>query len=117
VLKRRLEKSGHTVCVAVDGQECFDVYAADVHRFDVVLMDLQVSSSNLRLLYLDFLYSANSKLPLPQMPLMDGSTSARMIRQLERKLANGSSHWRRIPIFAVSASLVENLRFAYIEDG
>jgi PleD family two-component response regulator len=45
VLKRRLEKSGHTVCVAVDGQECLDIYAADVQRFDVVLMDLQVSCS------------------------------------------------------------------------
>ncbi len=43
VLQKRLEKSGHRVQVAVEGQSCHDLYKANPDDFDVVLMDLQVS--------------------------------------------------------------------------
>lgn len=38
---------GHEVTVMGDGQACFDRFKADTKYFDVVLMDLQVTSSAL----------------------------------------------------------------------
>lgn len=44
-LTKRLTKVGHTVDVAYDGQECHDYFASKPSEVDVILMDLQVSSS------------------------------------------------------------------------
>lgn len=41
VLRRRLEKSGHTVTHAVDGQACHDLFNTN-EKYDVILMDIQV---------------------------------------------------------------------------
>jgi hypothetical protein len=43
VLTRRLQKLGHEVGLALDGQQCHDYFALNPHAVDVILMDLQVS--------------------------------------------------------------------------
>ena len=50
VLRQRLERSGHTVQVATDGQSCYDSYRGSSRAVDVILMDLQVGTSLLFLL-------------------------------------------------------------------
>lgn len=42
LLTRRLLKSGHSVEVAYDGQECHDHFSSKPEKIDVILMDLQV---------------------------------------------------------------------------
>jgi CheY-like chemotaxis protein len=61
ILQRILEKLGHTVTLAANGQEAFDIVCAGT--FDLVLMDVQ-------------------------MPVMDGLASTAAIRRAER--ASGS---------------------------
>jgi hypothetical protein len=51
------------------------------------------------------------------MPLIDGPTSTKMIRTLEKEIASQRQKWLRVPVFAVSASLVENQRDTYIDIG
>jgi light-regulated signal transduction histidine kinase (bacteriophytochrome) len=43
VLRKRLEKAGHDVFHAVNGQECATAYEEKSTSYDVVLMDMQVS--------------------------------------------------------------------------
>ncbi|KAI5778108.1 hypothetical protein EDC01DRAFT_374673 [Geopyxis carbonaria] len=96
IVQKRLEKMGHDVELTVNGKECFEVFGNTGSKYDAVLMDMQ-------------------------MPIMDGGESARQIRQLEaqfkpeipfKHLKNG-----RVPIFAVSASLIENNKPEYCEMG
>ncbi|KAI0823185.1 hypothetical protein BC628DRAFT_1411740 [Trametes gibbosa] len=88
ILAKRLCLDGHTVVNTTNGQEGLEVVEADRH-FDCVLMDIQ-------------------------MPLLNGYEATERIRILEKDAAllpcishqlNG-----RIPIFAVSASLLEHQR-------
>ena len=56
------------------------------------------------------------------MPIVDGFSSTKMIRSFEKTqsgscLSERASHNSRIPIFAVSASLVEKERVKYIDSG
>ncbi|KJZ73183.1 hypothetical protein HIM_07380 [Hirsutella minnesotensis 3608] len=97
ILSKRLERAGHEVRHAVNGEDCASLYKENSSSFDVILMDMQ-------------------------MPIVDGLTSTKMIRSAERssehhgysKLAalNG-----RVPIFAVSASLVEKEKQTYVDAG
>lgn len=43
ILRKRLEKAGHEVHHAVNGEECAIIYREQSTMFDVVLMDMQVS--------------------------------------------------------------------------
>lgn len=45
VLRKRLEKAGHKVSHAVNGEDCATIYQENAEQFDAVLMDMQVSSS------------------------------------------------------------------------
>ncbi|KAH7021041.1 uncharacterized protein B0I36DRAFT_252535 [Microdochium trichocladiopsis] len=97
ILKKRLEKAGHEVTHAVNGEDCATVYSETPEKFDIILMDMQ-------------------------MPIVDGLNSTKMIRAFERadsKLALSPVAQRHggIPILAVSASLVERERPSYIEAG
>ncbi|GJD00918.1 HSP90-like protein [Colletotrichum higginsianum] len=97
ILRKRLEKSGHQVSHAVNGEDCATVYHENSKSFDVVLMDMQ-------------------------MPIVDGLTSTKMIRAFERSSEHGghspiASHNGRTPIFAVSASLIERERDKYMDAG
>jgi light-regulated signal transduction histidine kinase (bacteriophytochrome) len=43
IMKKRLEKLGHTVYLTVNGEECSSAFGDRAASYDVVLMDLQVS--------------------------------------------------------------------------
>ena len=42
ILEKRLNKSGHTVHLTVNGEECAAVYRENPTRYDAILMDIQV---------------------------------------------------------------------------
>ncbi|GAW24428.1 hypothetical protein ANO14919_140120 [Xylariales sp. No.14919] len=97
ILTKRLEKAGHMVHPAVNGEDCATVYREKALDFDVVLMDMQ-------------------------MPIVDGLTSTKIIREFEGsdsfpESTPASRLHGRVPIFAVSASLVEKDRAMYTEAG
>lgn len=46
IVKKRLEKSGHTVHMTVNGKECASAYRENPESFDAVLMDIQVRPSS-----------------------------------------------------------------------
>ncbi len=79
-----LTRRGHDVTVAGDGSKALEFHA--LHRYDVILMDMQ-------------------------MPVMDGITAAKNIR--ERETATGV----RTPIIAMTANAREDDRRACIESG
>ncbi|KAI4158157.1 MAG: hypothetical protein LQ342_007701 [Letrouitia transgressa] len=115
IIKKRLEKSGHVVHLTVNGEECSSHYGERPVGFDVVLMDMQVSC---------FVMKCHALLVLTalQMPIVDGLTSTKMIRSFEKAnphttLSNPAARNGRVPIFAVSASLVEKERQKYIDAG
>ena len=80
-----LGRQGHTLTVASNGQEAVDRFAEQV--FDVVLMDVQ-------------------------MPVMDGLSACRAIRQLEAQRGRD-----RTPVIALSASVQEEDRQAAMDAG
>ncbi|KAH7346396.1 putative cyanobacterial phytochrome B [Rhexocercosporidium sp. MPI-PUGE-AT-0058] len=97
IIQKRLEKSGHEVHHTVNGEDCASAYGDKPAFFDVVLMDMQ-------------------------MPIVDGLTSTKMIRSYEKshpdsEFSPRASRNGRVPIFAVSASLVERERQTYINAG
>ncbi|KAK0708129.1 hypothetical protein B0H67DRAFT_556673 [Lasiosphaeris hirsuta] len=97
VLRKRLEKVGHKVSHALNGEECATVYKERSRDFDVVLMDMQ-------------------------MPIVDGLHSTKMIRAIEGSsthpgLSLVAEHHGHIPIIAVSASLVEHKKDVYADAG
>ncbi|KAI9826641.1 MAG: Light-sensor Protein kinase [Thelocarpon impressellum] len=97
IIKKRLEKMGHKVHLTGNGEECASTYGERAGHFDVVLMDMQ-------------------------MPIVDGLGSTRRIRALERahppqRLSPRAAPHGRIPVFAVSASLMEQNRESYISAG
>jgi len=97
IIKKRLEKLGHDVFLTVNGEECSSTHGDKPGFFDIVLMDMQ-------------------------MPIVDGLTSTKMIRSYEKShpshvLSTRASLNGRVPIIAVSASLVEKDRQTYIDAG
>ncbi|KAJ5168567.1 uncharacterized protein N7482_004161 [Penicillium canariense] len=89
VLKKRLEKLGYSICMTGNGKECAAVYCESPLSFDAVLMDLQ-------------------------MPIIDGLSSTKIIREYEIQSSSRNTY---TPIFAVSASLLEKDRQIYIDSG
>ncbi|KAF2680885.1 hypothetical protein K458DRAFT_310729 [Lentithecium fluviatile CBS 122367] len=96
IVKKRLEKLGHEVYLTVNGEECAGAFGDKPQDFDVILMDMQ-------------------------MPIVDGLTSTKMIRSFEKTHKNIYSPRAalngRVPIIAVSASLLEKSRQEYIDAG
>ncbi|KAJ5362133.1 CheY-like superfamily [Penicillium brevicompactum] len=93
IVRKRLEKFGHTVHLTANGKECITVFKENPAAFDAVLMDLQ-------------------------MPIVDGASATRLIREYEQQeLASETTPAPRIPIFAVSASLREEHRNSYLRTG
>ncbi|KAE9983103.1 hypothetical protein BLS_004939 [Venturia inaequalis] len=97
IVKKRMEKLEHIVQLTMNGEECANAYSDHSEKYDVVLMDMQ-------------------------MPIVDGLTSTKMIRSFEkthssRKLSRRAAFNGRVPIIAVSASLLERERQRYIDAG
>ncbi|KAI0446283.1 GAF domain-like protein [Xylaria telfairii] len=97
IVTKRLEKAGHQVYPAVNGEDCATVLKEKPGEFDIVLMDMQ-------------------------MPIVDGLTSTKMIREFEKSddypgLSELARPHGRIPIIAVSASLIEKDKPIYTEAG
>ncbi|KIW29944.1 uncharacterized protein PV07_05728 [Cladophialophora immunda] len=97
IMRKRLEKLGHAVHLTVNGEECSSAHGEQPASFDAILMDLQ-------------------------MPIVDGFSSTKMIRSFEKThgkscLSSRAGHNGRIPIFAVSASLVEKEHAKYVQTG
>ncbi|TLD32456.1 hypothetical protein E2P81_ATG05432 [Venturia nashicola] len=97
IVKKRMEKLEHIVHMTVNGEECANAYSDHCEKYDVVLMDMQ-------------------------MPIVDGLTSTKMIRSFEKthsshKLSRRAAFNGRVPIIAVSASLLERERQIYIDAG
>ncbi|KGO44338.1 CheY-like superfamily [Penicillium expansum] len=97
IIQKRLTKLGHTVELTSNGEACTIAFASSTKSFDVVLMDIQ-------------------------MPILDGMKATRAIREFESKtpkeaLSEKAIHNNRVPIFAVSASLVEKDRDSYVDTG
>jgi CheY-like chemotaxis protein len=114
IVKKRLEKLGHNICLTINGEECADAFCEKPEDFDVLLMDMQVS------------WTSKSRLRcmltiLTQMPIVNGMTSCKMIRSYEKThpniLSPRAAGCGRLPIIAVSASLLEKSRQAYIDAG
>ncbi|KAJ9112574.1 hypothetical protein QFC19_000591 [Naganishia cerealis] len=87
ILERRLKLDGHSVLSEINGQDAVDRIKRD-QAFDCILMDIQ-------------------------MPVMDGKQAASAIRKYEELLEAGAAPAacrvdNRIPIIAVSATLLEN---------
>ncbi|KAI8931758.1 hypothetical protein NX059_011398 [Plenodomus lindquistii] len=96
IVKKRLERLEHHVYLTVNGEECASAYCDNPRDFDVVLMDMQ-------------------------MPIVDGLTSTKMIRSYEKIhteiYSPRAALCGRVPIIAVSASLIEKDRQQYIDAG
>ncbi|KAF3389220.1 Signal transduction histidine-protein kinase BarA [Penicillium rolfsii] len=89
ILKKRLEKFGYQIRLTGNGKECAAVYRENPRSYDAILMDLQ-------------------------MPIVDGLSATRMIREYEVQAYLGHDY---VPIFAVSASLLERDRQVYMDSG
>ena len=112
IVQKRLERFGHTVHLTTNGKECATVYKNTPTRFDAILMDLQVCQ------YVLISYIGYNSADILQMPIVDGLGATKMIRESEQQeIANGTTPAPRIPIFAVSASLLEEHREMYMESG
>ncbi|KAI9371102.1 hypothetical protein BJX61DRAFT_48586 [Aspergillus egyptiacus] len=92
ILEKRLGKLGYTVRRSVNGEECANAYAEDPTQIDVVLMDIQ-------------------------MPILDGIGSTKRIRQFENGPESAAFPGIHVPIFAVSASLLEKDAQMYMDAG
>ncbi|KAI9712791.1 MAG: Light-sensor Protein kinase [Bogoriella megaspora] len=97
IVKKRLEKLEHAISLTINGEDCASTYGDRCGTFDVILMDMQ-------------------------MPIVDGVTSTKMIRSFEKLTPSHELSARarlngRIPIIAVSASLIEKDRQSYIDAG
>lgn len=94
ILKKRLVMDGHSVLLAVNGEEGVMQFEQDGDKMDLILMDLQ-------------------------MPICNGQDACKRIRACEKGRSDANqladrpaAHVLngRIPIFAVSATLDEGMR-------
>ncbi|EST08162.1 GAF domain protein [Kalmanozyma brasiliensis GHG001] len=101
ILKKRLGLDGHTTLLAVNGEEGVRQFEQDAKEIDVILMDLQ-------------------------MPICNGQEACIRIRELEAKWAESGEHADRpaaqvlngrVPILAVSATLVPQMRQEMVDIG
>ncbi|KAJ5110562.1 hypothetical protein N7532_001097 [Penicillium argentinense] len=97
IIHKRLTKLGHAVELTSNGEDCANAFCSNSKGFDVVLMDIQ-------------------------MPIADGCASTKMIRNFEANatpeiLSDKARRNTRIPVFAVSASLIESEKQKYIDTG
>jgi CheY-like chemotaxis protein len=92
VLTKWLRDAGYTSYeVAYNGLQALDLFIADP-KFNVILMDIS-------------------------MPIMDGYTAAKKIREHEKKLNSGVSPRNHVPIIALTANASDNDKKKCLECG
>ncbi len=84
IAEELLKSVGYTVDIANNGQEALDMLTAKENTYDVILMDIQ-------------------------MPIMDGLTAARTIRDMP--------HFQRMPVIAMSAHAMTGDKEISIKNG
>ncbi|KAJ5096797.1 hypothetical protein N7456_007518 [Penicillium angulare] len=96
IMQKRLSKLGHTVQSTSNGEACVKALSSGGDTIDAILMDIQ-------------------------MPILNGTAATKAIREIESQRfesnTDESRQLSRIPIFAVSASLVERDEISYIDTG
>lgn len=116
LIKKRLEKIGHTVLLTNNGEACVNAFSSERNAYDVILMDIQVCPPKKANTYLPAAHQSSF-----QMPVVDGITATKLIRELEVKSTDAESEiftqTRHVPILAVSASIVETSKDVYIDHG
>ncbi|KAL8400812.1 hypothetical protein RB594_000998 [Gaeumannomyces avenae] len=132
LLRKRLEKAGHAVFHTVNGADCASVYKENPGQYNVVLMDMQACSllepapSTRTFPSASSLGRVSKKILTKnhclQMPIVDGLDSTKMIRAFEESVAHvglseAAAKVGHIPIFAVSASLLEAQKGTYVGAG
>ena len=92
VATRILEKAGHRVTLAENGEEALECF--DAQRFDLILMDVQ-------------------------MPVMGGieATQAIRLRETHRSWVMAGEGWRHTPIIAMTAHALESDKARCLEAG
>jgi len=45
IINKRMRKQGHSVKLTVNGQQCADAFKVDRDKYDLILMDMQVSDA------------------------------------------------------------------------
>ncbi|MCC6221835.1 MAG: response regulator, partial [Deltaproteobacteria bacterium] len=89
IARHRLEKWGHSVAIAANGEEAVERFKQE--KFDLIFMDCE-------------------------MPVMDGLTATKLIRQLEQN-GHGKHFIIRIPILAMTANEVDRAESECLEAG
>ncbi|CAG8234664.1 unnamed protein product [Penicillium salamii] len=116
LIKKRLEKIGHTVLLTNNGEACVNAFSSERNAYDVILMDIQVCPPKKTNTYLPAAHQS-----IFQMPVVDGITATKLIREMEVKSTDAESErftqTRHVPILAVSASIVETSKDVYIDHG
>ncbi|KAJ5467106.1 hypothetical protein N7475_004858 [Penicillium sp. IBT 31633x] len=113
IIQKRLERYGHWVYLTPNGKECVSAYKEYPTGYDVVLMDLQVCTIDDYALIYILIWDRYI-----QMPIVDGLSAAKMIREFEQlESAKENIIKPHIPLIAVSASLLEEHRQMYMESG
>ncbi|MCC6221235.1 MAG: response regulator [Deltaproteobacteria bacterium] len=80
IAKFRLERWGQAVTIAVNGEEAVELFKSE--KLDIILMDCQ-------------------------MPVMDGLTATKLIREIEQSRAGEGTTPSRIPILAMTANAID----------
>ncbi|MCJ8314113.1 MAG: substrate-binding domain-containing protein [Saccharospirillaceae bacterium] len=92
VIRGMINKLGANVTISGNGQEVFDIFTNSVNKFDLILMDFE-------------------------MPILDGASATKKIRQFEQNFNDVNDNKLHIPIIAITAHAMNEHRELCILSG